>query len=100
MLELVEEETEEVVIVNVAFVAAAGTTTLAGTCAAAVLLPRVTVTPPLGAGPLSVTVPCEFVPPATLAGFKLSDATVTPPFIVTAPTAIVGTVAAYWRLHT
>ena len=36
MTELVEDETEEVVIVNVALLAAAATTTLAGTCAAAV----------------------------------------------------------------
>ena len=63
MTELVEEETEEVVIVNVALEAAAGITTLAGTCAAAVLeLVSVTVAPPLSAGPLNVTVPCEVLP--------------------------------------
>ena len=77
MTELVEDETEEVVIVNVALLAAAGTTTLAGTCAAAVLeLVRVTVAPPLSAGPLSVTVPCELLPPSTLVGFIVTDATV------------------------
>ena len=77
MTELVEAETEEVVIVNVALLAAAGTTTLAGTCAAAALeLVSVTVAPPLSAGPLNVTVPCELLPPNTLVGFTVTDATV------------------------
>ena len=53
-----EEVTAEVVIVNVALLAAAGTITLTGTWAAAVLeLVSVTVAPPLSAGPLNVTVP-------------------------------------------
>ena|SRR5713101_1572530 len=70
MVELVAEVTVLVVIVNVALVAFAATVTLAGTCAAAVLLlVSVTAAPPLGAGPLSVTVPCELVPPTTLLGF-------------------------------
>ena len=73
---MVEEETEEVVIVNVALLAVAGTTTLAGTCATAVLELRVTVAPPVGAGPLNVTVPCELLPPNTLVGFNVTDATV------------------------
>ena len=74
---MVEEETEEVLIANVALEAAAGTTTLAGTCAAAVLeLVSVTVAPPLSAGPLNVTVPCELLPPNTLVGFNVTDATV------------------------
>jgi hypothetical protein len=77
MMELVEGETEEVVIVNVALLAAAGTTTLAGTCAAAVLeLVSVIVAPPLSASPLNVTVPCELLPPNTLVGFNVTDATV------------------------
>jgi hypothetical protein len=77
MTELVEDGTEEVVIVNVALLAAAETTTLAGTCAAAVSeLVRVTVAPPLSAGPLNVTVPCELLPPNTLVGFTVTDATV------------------------
>ena len=77
MIELLEEVTPEVVIVNVAVVEAPATTTLVGTCAAAVLLlVRVTVAPPLSAGPLSVTVPCDVLPPNTLVGFSVTDATV------------------------
>jgi hypothetical protein len=73
----VEEPTEEVVIVNVALEEAAATTTEAGACAAAALeLVRVTVAPPVGAGPLSVTVPCELLPPNTLVGFNATDAIV------------------------
>ena len=64
------------VIANVALKEAAGTTTLAGTCAAAVLeLVRVTVAPPPSAGPLNVTVPAN-CPSNTLAGFTVTDATV------------------------
>src|SRR5215469_3083329 len=67
-----------VVIANVAVVAPAGTTTLAGTCAAAVLLLlNVTVEPHVGAAPLSVTVPCELLPPTTLVGRSISDAATT-----------------------
>ena len=39
-------------------------------------LVSVTVAPPLMAGPLNVTVPCELPPPTTLAGFSVTDATV------------------------
>jgi len=76
MTALVEEETAEVFTENLAVMAAAGTTTLDGTCAApASELVKVTVAPPLSAGPLKVTVPCELPPPTTLSGFKLTDAT-------------------------
>jgi hypothetical protein len=99
IVELMGEATADVVIAKVALVAAARTTTLAGTCTAAVLLlVKVTLAPPAGAGPLSVTVPCELVPPTTTFGFTVTDAIDTP-FVVTAPTAIVGMVAAYWRLR-
>jgi hypothetical protein len=60
--------------VNVAVVAFAGTVTLAGTCAAAVLLlERVTTAPLAGAGPVNVTVEVEVLPPVTDAGFRLTE---------------------------
>ena len=63
-----------VVTLNVALVAPAATVTLAGTCAAAVLLlDRATTAPPVGAGPLNVTVPVDEVPPSTDVGFKLTE---------------------------
>ena len=68
------EPTAEVVIVNVALVAPAVTVTLAGTCAADVLLlVRVTTAPPDGAGPVKVTVPVDEVPPITELGLRLTE---------------------------
>ena len=65
-----------VVTVKVAVVALAATVTLAGTCAAAVLLlDRVTTAPPAGAGPFNFTVPVEGVPPITEAGLKVTELT-------------------------
>ena len=62
----VEAATPHDVIVKVALVAPAGTRTLAGTCAAAVLLlESVTVAPPAGAAPFKVAVPVELFPPTT-----------------------------------
>ena len=70
----VETITALVLTVNVALVAPAATVRLAGTVAAAVLsLIRETDAPPLGAGPLSVTVPVEGDPPVTLVGFSVSE---------------------------
>jgi hypothetical protein len=37
------------------------------------LLDRETVAPPVGAAPLSVTVPVDEAPPVTLAGFRVTD---------------------------
>jgi hypothetical protein len=48
--------TDETVAVNAALVAFAATVTVAGTATAALLLERLTLCPPLGAAPLSVTV--------------------------------------------
>jgi len=60
--------------VKVAVVAFAATVTLAGTCAAAVLLlDRVTAAPPAGAGPLRVTVPVELTPPMTDVGLTPTE---------------------------
>ena len=64
------EATVLVVAVNVAVVAPASTVTVAGTWAAAVLLlVKLTVAPPVGAGLSKVTVPVEGTPPSTVAGF-------------------------------
>ena len=57
-----------VVAVKVTVVAPSGTTTLAGTVAAALAEARVIVEPPVGAGPLIVRVPVEGVPPCMLVG--------------------------------
>ena len=68
-------ETGLVVTVNVAVVAFAATIALDGTCATAVLLlDRVTTAPPAGAGPFSVTVPVEELPPSTDEGLRLTKA--------------------------
>ena len=73
----VEAVTLLVVTVNVALLAPAATVTFAGTVAAAVLpLERETVAPPLGAGPLRVTVPVEEDPPLTLVGLSATDESV------------------------
>jgi hypothetical protein len=63
-----------VVTVNVAVVDPAATVTLVGTCAAAVLLlVSDTLAPPVGAAPLSVTVPVDELPPVTLVGFRVTE---------------------------
>ena len=63
-----------VVTVNVAVVAFAGTVTDAGTVAALVLLlASVTATPPVGAGPVRVTVPVLLVPPVTDEGLTVTE---------------------------
>jgi hypothetical protein len=60
--------------VKVADAAPAGTVTLAGSVATAVLLlERLICNPPAGAAALSVTVPCEEDPPRTMVGSRLSD---------------------------
>jgi len=79
MLTVVEAVTAKVATANVALVAPAGTVTLAGTVAAAVLsLERETTAPPVRAGPLSVTLPVEGDPPLTLVGLSVTDVRVGP----------------------
>jgi len=73
----VEAVTALVVTMNVAVLAPAATVTLAGTLAAALSLEIITCAPPVGAGPLSVTVPVEFcAPPVTLVGFSVTEESV------------------------
>ena len=60
-----------------AVVAPAATVTEEGTVAEERLLVRVTVLPPLGAAPLSVTVPVELVPPVTVVGLSANPVKVT-----------------------
>src|SRR3989454_10164606 len=75
MVAEVDAATALVVTVNGALVAPAGTVTLPGTVAAAVLsLDSVTCAPPAGAGPPSVAVPVAVLPPVTLVGLTASDA--------------------------
>src|SRR3989440_4381314 len=69
----VDAATALVLIVKVAVVLAAGTVTLPGTVAAALLLESVTCAPPAGAAPSSVTVPVELLPPVTVVGFTASE---------------------------
>ena len=64
-----------VVIANVALADPAGTVTEFGTPAAAVLLLDIEIAaPPLGAGPFSVSVPVEGVPPVTVELLRVNDA--------------------------
>ena len=66
--------TAVVATVNVALLAPAGMVTLAGTVAIVVLLlASVTTLPPVGAAPVSVTVPWDVLPPITLVGFSVRE---------------------------
>lgn len=76
MFAVTSAATATVVTLNVAEVAPATTVTVAGTVAAALSEVRATAWPPVGAGPLIVTVATEVVPPATVVGLSDSpDAT-------------------------
>ena len=70
----VEAATALVLTGKVALVAPAGTVTLPATVATAgLLLDSVTGAPPAGAGPFSLTVPVELLPPVTVVGLTLSE---------------------------
>ncbi len=56
--------TGEVVTINVVEVDPAGTVTVAGTTALLLLEANLTTSPPLGAGPVTVAVPVEELPPS------------------------------------
>ncbi len=73
MVTVVDEATALVLTTNVALVAPAAIVTLGGMLAAPLLLESATCAPPVGAGPLNVTVPVEEFPPATLVGFSESE---------------------------
>ena len=74
MMTGVDVVTAVVFTVNVALLAPAVTVTVDGTVAVDVLpLEREMTAPPVGAGPLSVTVPVEGDPPVTLVGFSVSE---------------------------
>src|SRR2546422_7657478 len=73
MVAEVDAFTGLVVTVNVTLVAPAGTVTLAGTVAAVLSLDSVTCAPPAGAGPSSVAVPVELLPPVTVVGLSASE---------------------------
>jgi hypothetical protein len=70
----VEAATGLVLIVKVAVVAPAKTVMLGGTVATVVLLlESAIIAPPVGAGPLRVTVPVELLPPTTLVGLSVTE---------------------------
>jgi hypothetical protein len=70
----VDQYTLRVVIVKVALVLPLATVTVAGTAATdLLLLDNETTAPPLGAGPLRVTVPVELLPPLTVVGLTLKE---------------------------
>ena len=76
MLTGVEAVTAKVGTVNVRLVAPAGTVTLEGTVATPLLLESNTCAPPVGAAPLSATVPVEGDPPFTLVGLSANEESV------------------------
>jgi hypothetical protein len=70
----VTDDTEDVLMLNVALVAPAGTSTVAGTNAEAAP-DSCTLMPPAGAGPSRFTVPVADAPAVTVAGVSESAVT-------------------------
>ena len=91
--------TTRVDTVNVALVAPAGTVTLDASAGlstpAPSLLDKVTTVPPVGAAPVSVTVPWSVLPPRIDGTLRVSDASVTgdPVVLIGYPTGIEGILA-------
>lgn len=75
-------DTPDVGIVNVAEVEPAGTVTVVGGVALVLLDEIVTATPPVGAAPLSVSVPVELLPPTTVVGDTVKPVNVAAGLIV------------------
>ena len=75
MVAVVFDPTLTVLTVNVIEVFPAGTVTVAGTLASTDSLASVTTTPAAGAAPERVTVPVEFLPPASDVGLSFRLAT-------------------------
>src|SRR5207248_158670 len=89
MVAEVDMRTIDAFTVKVTLLLPAGTVTLEGTLAAALLLESVTCAPPAGAGPLSVTVPVEdCTPPTTLVGFNVSEELVAYTTLITSRVAV------------
>jgi hypothetical protein len=65
-------ETVDVVTMKAALVYPGGTVTTSGTWTAALSLETTMTASPAGAVPVSVTLPLEFAPPVTVAGFSVS----------------------------
>ena len=85
------DDVDVVPMLKLALVAPAGTVTVDGTVAG-LTVEGCTTAPPVGAGPLSVTVPVDHPPAATVDGLRASDVTptVTPGFCdVRAPRRVV-----------
>ena len=71
---MVDEDTAVVVAVNEALVFPAATITVDGPETELELSLRVTAAPPDGAALLSVTIPVTLLPPVTLVGLSVSEA--------------------------
>jgi hypothetical protein len=71
MVACVSVLTGEVVMVKFALDCPAGTVTLAGACAAVLLLESVTTAPPVGAALIKFTVQVDVEPPATATGLSV-----------------------------